>query len=104
MVPAYDPGFFRVAEPKEPLFHGNDIEHIVAFNQKMTYDLPEILARIFDNNEYMEFKPDYGLEVYTGLVRMDGLLVGFLGNCRGFLGSDYSEYSSYYAIGGKLFR
>ncbi|MBU4426272.1 MAG: glutaconyl-CoA decarboxylase subunit alpha, partial [Proteobacteria bacterium] len=60
MAPAYDPNFFRVAEPKEPKFSGDDINSIVAFNQKRSYNFEEMLARIFDNSEHMEFRPDYG--------------------------------------------
>jgi len=84
MTPAYDPNFFRVAEPKEPKFPGEDINHIVAFNQKRSYSLDEMLARIFDNSEHMEFRPDYGPEVYTGLAKINGLLIGFIGNRQGF--------------------
>ncbi|MBL6968592.1 MAG: glutaconyl-CoA decarboxylase subunit alpha, partial [Desulfobacteraceae bacterium] len=104
MVPAYDPNFFRVAEPKEPKFPGDDINHIVAFNQKRSYSLDEMLARIFDNSEHMEFRPDYGPEVYTGLAKISGFLVGFIGNRQGFLGANYPEYASYPGIGGKLYR
>jgi glutaconyl-CoA decarboxylase len=104
MVPAYDPQFFRVAEPKEPKFQGDEIDRIVAFNQKRSYNFDEMLARIFDNSEHMEFRPDYGPEVYTGLAKMDGLLTGFIGNRQGFLGQKYPEYADYPGIGGKLYR
>ena len=104
MAPAYDPNFFRVAEPKEPKFPGEDINHIVAFNQKRSYSLDEMLARIFDNSEHMEFRPDYGPEVYTGLAKINGLLMGFIGNRQGFLGAKYPEYAPYPGIGGKLYR
>jgi glutaconyl-CoA decarboxylase len=104
MCPAYDPDFFRVAGPQEPKFSGDDINSIVAFNQKRSYSLDEMLARIFDNSEHMEFRPDYGPEVYTGLAKIDGLLVGFIGNRQGFLGKDYPEYAPYPGIGGKLYR
>jgi len=104
MTPAYDPNFFRVAEPKEPRFPGEDINHIVAFNQKRSYNLDEMLARIFDNSEHMEFRPDYGPEVYTGLAKINGLLIGFIGNRQGFLGAKYPEYAPYPGIGGKLYR
>ena len=104
MVPGYDPHFFRVAEPKEPRFPGEDINHLVAFNQKRSYDFEEMLARIFDNSEHMEFRPDYGPEVYTGLAKISGFLMGFIGNRQGFLGQDYPEYASYPGIGGKLYR
>jgi glutaconyl-CoA decarboxylase len=104
MCPAYDPNFFRVAEPKEPKFPVDDINSIVAFNQKRSYNFDEMLSRIFDNSEHMEFRPDYGPEVYTGLARIDGLLVGFIGNRQGFLGAKYPEYAPYPGIGGKLYR
>jgi len=34
----------------------------------------------------MEFRPDYGPEVYTGLCKIDGFLVGCIGNRQGFMG------------------
>jgi len=104
MCPAYDPNFFRVAEPKEPKFPIDDINSIIAFNQKRSYDFEEILARIFDNSEHMEFRPGYGPEVYTGLAKINGFLVGFIGNHMGFLGMEYPEYAPYPGIGGKLYR
>jgi len=63
-----------------------------------------VLARIFDGSEHMEFKPDYGPEVYTGLAKVDGFLLGFIGNRQGFLGKGYPEYAPYPGIGGKLYR
>ncbi len=104
MVPAYDPHFFRVAYPKEPRYPGEDINYIVAFNQKRSYDFEEVLARVFDNSEHMEFRPGYGPEVYTGLAKINGFLMGFIGNRQGFLGKDYPEYAEYLGIGGKLYR
>jgi glutaconyl-CoA decarboxylase len=103
-IPAYDPSFFQVAEPKEPRFPQEDINYLVAFNQKMSYSMDEILARLVDNGEHMEFRPDYGPEVYTGLARIDGFLVGFIANRQGFLGPKYPEYAPYQGIGGKLYR
>jgi glutaconyl-CoA decarboxylase len=104
MTPSYDPEFFRVDKPKEPKFPAEDIDHIVPFNQKRSYNFDEVLARIFDGSEHMEFKPDYGPEVYTGLAKVDGFLLGFIGNRQGFLGKGYPEYAPYPGIGGKLYR
>ncbi len=104
MAPAYDPDFFRVDDPQEPKYAGEDINSIIAFNQKRSYNFDEILARIFDNSEHLEFRPGYGPEVYTGLAKIDGLLVGFIGNRQGFLGANYPEYAPYPGIGGKLYR
>ncbi|MFC1835185.1 acyl-CoA carboxylase subunit beta [Thermodesulfobacteriota bacterium] len=104
MLPAYDPKFFRVAEPAEPKFEGAELARLVPHNQKMVYNFYDVLARITDNSEHMEFRPDYGPEAYTGLVKIDGLLVGVIANKQGFLGMDYPEYAPYPGIGGKLYR
>jgi glutaconyl-CoA decarboxylase len=103
-IPAYHPKFFRVAEPKAPLFPADDIYRLVPFNQKQIYDFDQVLARIVDGSEHMEFKPDYGPEIYTGLVKIDGFLVGVIGNRQGWLGDGYPEYADYPGIGGKLYR
>jgi len=103
-LPAYHPRFFRVAEPKEPKFSPEEINRLVPFNQKAAYDFDEVLARLTDNSEHMEFRPEYGPEVYTGLAKVDGFLVGIIGNCQGFLPKDYPEYAPYPGIGGKLYR
>jgi glutaconyl-CoA decarboxylase len=103
-MPAYAPDFFRVADPVEPKFPATDLYSLVPFNQKRVYPMHEVLARLFDNSEHMEFKPDYGPEVYCGLAKIDGFLCGFIANNQGFLGPDYPKYADYLGIGGKLYR
>ena len=103
-VPAYAPEFFRVAEPAAPKFPAEDIYSLLPFNQKEVYDFEQILARLVDGSEHMEFRPDYGPEMYTGLCKIDGMLVGCIGNRQGFLGKGYPEYGDYPGIGGKLYR
>ena len=103
-MPAYNPKFFRVAEPKEPRFSQEDLYHLIPFNQKAMYNFDEILARLVDGSEHMEYRPGYGPEVYTGLVKLDGFLMGVIGNRQGFFGEDYPEYADYPGIGGKLYR
>lgn len=103
-VPAYAPEFFRVAEPAAPKFPADDIYSLLPFNQKEVYDFEQILARLVDGSEHMEFRPDYGPEMYTGLCKIDGMLVGCIGNRQGFLGKGYPEYGDYPGIGGKLYR
>jgi glutaconyl-CoA decarboxylase len=103
-MPAYHPKFFRVAEPKAPRFSADDLYRLIPFNQKQMYNFDEVLSRLVDGSEHMEFKPGYGPEVYTGLCKLDGFLVGCIGNRQGFLGEDYPEYADYPGIGGKLYR
>ncbi len=105
-MPAYDLDFFRVDQPKEPLLSSADLPYLIPHNQKVTYKVEQFLARLFDGSEHLEFRPDYGPEVYCGLAKFDGLLFGVIGNRQGFLGRDYPEYAEgeYTGIGGKLYR
>jgi glutaconyl-CoA decarboxylase len=103
-MPAYAPKFFRVAEPKAPAYPAGDLYHLLPFNQKRAYNFDQILARLVDGSEHLEFRPDKGPEIYTGLCKMDGYLVGMIGNRQGFLKADYPEYADYPGIGGKLYR
>jgi len=103
-IPGYNPKFFRVAEPKEPLFPASDLYRLIPFNQKQIYSFDEVLSRIVDGSEHMEFRPGYGPEIYTGICKVDGFPVGCIGNRQGYLGEDYPEYASYSGMGGKLYR
>ena len=90
-MPAYDPTFFRVAEPAEPKFLGRgSLPSSSPSTRRAAYDFDEVLARLVDNSEHMEFRPGYGPEVYTGLVKVDGFLIGVIGNRQGFLGAELS--------------
>jgi glutaconyl-CoA decarboxylase subunit alpha len=103
-LPAYNSKFFRVAEPAEPKFPAEDLYSIVSFNQKMTYDVEQFMARLTDNSEHMEFRPGYGPELYTGLVKVDGFLMGIVANRQGMMPKGYPEYAPYPGIGGKFYR
>jgi glutaconyl-CoA decarboxylase len=103
-IPAYDPKFFRVAEPADPLLPSEDLYHLLPFNQKEPYALEEVLARLVDGSEHLEFRRDYGPEIYAGLVKIDGMLIGVIGNRQGLLPQGYPEYADYPGIGGKLYR
>jgi len=104
-IPAYHPKFFRVAEPAEPSYPLSDLSSIVPVNQKAVYSFENVLARLVDRSEHLEFRPGFGPEVYTGLVKVDGFLVGVIGNRQGLLGTNYPEYTTeYIGIGGKLYR
>ncbi len=105
-MPCHDPSHFRVAEPADPKYPADDLNYIVPINQKRTYAIEQVLGRVFDGSEHMEYRPDYGPEVYCGLAKIDGFLVGVIANRQGFLGKGYPSYAKdqYLGIGGKLYR
>jgi glutaconyl-CoA decarboxylase len=103
-MPAYSPRFFQVAAPAEPKFDPKEIDFLVPMNQKAGYDFDNVLARLVDNSEHLEFRPDFGPEIYTGLVKVDGFLLGVIGNRQGLI-PNYPEYTNQYiGVGGKLYR
>jgi glutaconyl-CoA decarboxylase len=95
-----------VAEPTEPLHPPEDLNYLVPFNQKRVYSIEQVLARIIDGSEHLEYRPDYAPEVYCGLAKIDGFPVGVIANRQGFLGTGYPQYAKgqYMGIGGKLYR
>jgi glutaconyl-CoA decarboxylase len=103
-IPAYAPEFFRVTPPSSPAFPAEDLYRLLPMGQKKIYSFDQILARLVDQSAHMEFRPDYGPEVYTGLCKVDGFLVACIGNRQGYLGKGYPEYADYPGFGGKLYR
>lgn len=104
-LPGYDLQFFRAAPPQEPLYGAEDLYSIIPLNPKKTYDVREVIARLVDNSEFLEYKADYGPEVITGLARIYGLPVAVISNQQGLF-TNYPEYRPQpaFAIGGKLYR
>lgn len=103
-MPAYGPEVFQAAEPTPPAFPLEDLYDLLPANQREVYDFDEVLARLVDGSERLEFRPDYGPEVFTGLCKIDGRLVGCIGNRQGYLGRGYPEYGGGPGMGGKLYR
>lgn len=104
MLPSYDIDFFRVADIMKPLLSSDDLYSLIPINQKKTYDIYEIIGRLFDGSEFDEYRRGYGPEVVTGIAKVNGLLVGVIGNIQGFL-MKYPEYKeNSVGIGGKLYR
>jgi len=103
-LPAYDPRFFRLAKPAEPKYSPSELPYLVSMNPKAVYDFDNVLARLVDNSQHLEFRSGYGPEVYTGLVMIDGFLMAVIGNRQGLL-PNYPEYTNeYIGVGGKLYR
>ncbi|MCL2124467.1 MAG: glutaconyl-CoA decarboxylase subunit alpha [Oscillospiraceae bacterium] len=104
-VPAYNENFFRVADPMEPAYPSDDLYTHVPFNQRRAYDVRKVLACLFDNSEFMEFKANYGPEIVCGLAKVNGLLSGVITNFQGMI-PNYPEYREPGSVGagGKLYR
>ena len=68
------------APSAEPLFDAEELLGIVPVDEREPYDVREIVARIVDGSDFLEFKAVHATDTICGLARVDGHAVGILGN------------------------
>ena len=76
-------------EARPPRYEPKEIYGIVPRSLSVPYDVREVMARIVDGSEFMEFKAQYGPTLVCGWARIHGYPVGILGN-NGILFSESS--------------
>jgi geranyl-CoA carboxylase beta subunit len=64
----------------EPLFDEQELMGIVPADEREPYDVREVIARLVDGSDFLEFKAPYAPEMMCGHARVQGHLVGILGN------------------------
>ncbi|MBN2180104.1 MAG: methylcrotonoyl-CoA carboxylase [Deltaproteobacteria bacterium] len=67
-------------EPAPPLYDPKEVYGIVSRELKVPYDVREIIARMVDRSEFLEFKELYGPTLVCGWAYIHGYPVGILGN------------------------
>ena len=65
---------------KEPRYPAEDLLGIVPLSSKKPYDVREVIARIVDDSDFLEFKQRYGIQTVCGHARICGMKVGIIGN------------------------
>jgi geranyl-CoA carboxylase beta subunit len=75
-VPAPDP---RSAAP-EPLFPTEELMGVVPADEREPYDVREVIARLVDASDFLEFKATYATDTVCGHARVQGHAVGLIGN------------------------
>ena len=63
-----------------PLHDPEDLLGIVSSNVKKPFDVREVVARLVDGSEFLEFKPLYGSSLVCGYASLHGYRIGILGN------------------------
>jgi acetyl-CoA carboxylase carboxyltransferase component len=76
-------------QPRPPLYDPKEIYGIVPVHLSTPYDVREVIARMADGSEFLEFKARYGPTLVCGWAFIHGYQVGILGN-NGILFSDSS--------------
>ncbi len=65
---------------KEPLYPAEELLGLVPEDPKTPYDLREIIARIADGSDYLDFKADFDLGTVCGQITIQGMACGVIGN------------------------
>jgi geranyl-CoA carboxylase beta subunit len=63
-----------------PLFDAQELMGLVPADDREPYDVREVIARLVDASDFLEFKAVYSTDTVCGHARIDGHLVGLIGN------------------------
>ena len=63
-----------------PLYDAAELMGVVPADEREPYDVREVIARLVDGSDFLEFKPGFGADTLCGHARVDGQIVGVLGN------------------------
>ena len=64
----------------EPLYPEEELLGLVPSDNKRPYDVREIIARIADGSEFVDFKPEFDNQTVCGFLKIQGHSCGLIGN------------------------
>ncbi|HEU5222815.1 MAG TPA: carboxyl transferase domain-containing protein [Candidatus Lumbricidophila sp.] len=67
-------------EPRPPAVDPATLTAVVPIDVTTPYDVHEVIARLVDASEFVEFKPEYGTTLVCGFAHIDGHPVGIIAN------------------------
>jgi geranyl-CoA carboxylase beta subunit len=68
------------AAASPPLFDAEELLGLVPVDERTPYDVREVVARIVDSSDFLEFKAPYSPDTICGHARIDGHRIGLVGN------------------------
>jgi geranyl-CoA carboxylase beta subunit len=68
------------APSPDPLYPADDLLGLVPADDREPFDMRELIARLVDGSDFLEFKPGYGSETVCGHARLHGHAIGILAN------------------------
>ena len=80
--PAPAPTGTAPARPSEELYGVLPADH------RLPYEIEDVVFRIFDRGDYLEFQPEHAPEMLCANARLNGRPVALIANRRGFLKSE----------------
>jgi acetyl-CoA carboxylase carboxyltransferase component len=72
---------FNIRETRPAAYKAEDLHKLVPFEQStLEYEIHEVIARIVDDAEFLEYKKDYGQTLVCGYAHIGGFPVGIVAN------------------------
>jgi geranyl-CoA carboxylase beta subunit len=65
---------------KQPRYPADELAGVVPVDYRKPYDVREVIARIADDSDFLDFKPLYGAATVCGQAVIEGEAVGIVGN------------------------
>jgi geranyl-CoA carboxylase beta subunit len=65
---------------KGPRYAAEELAGVVPTDYRKPYDVREVIARIVDDSDYLDFKTSYGPHTVCGQAAIEGHAVGLIGN------------------------
>jgi geranyl-CoA carboxylase beta subunit len=65
---------------KEPRYSPDELAGVVPVDYRKPYDVREVIARIVDDSDYLDFKALYGVQTVCGFAEIEGHAIGLIGN------------------------
>jgi acetyl-CoA carboxylase carboxyltransferase component len=72
-------------EPKPPAKPAEGLYDLMPADHRLPYNVEDVIARLVDADEYVEFQPAHAPEMICAEARWNGRPVGIIANRRGFL-------------------
>src|SRR6202022_1638463 len=69
-----------ITQPEPPLYDSSELYGIIPRNNRKSYDVREVIARLVDGSRFHEFKALYGTTLVCGFGRLMGYPVGIIAN------------------------
>jgi len=63
-----------------PAYPDDELLDLVPLDTRKPYDVHEVIARIVDASDFLDFKPLYGVSTVCGHAHLDGHPIGVIGN------------------------
>ncbi len=78
-APVATPAVTHAGKPADGLYEALPADH------RLPYQVEDLLARIFDGDDFLEFQPEFAPEMLCATARLNGHPVAVIANRRGFL-------------------